>query len=67
MSQVGTEIGILQATDPDKGQIITYIMLQDAQGRFFIDGNKLKVLTVTCILDFDYFSHLISIICLLNI
>jgi hypothetical protein len=48
----GTVIGILNATDPDIGDTLTYALVNDADGRFSIDGNRLIVAT-NAILDFE--------------
>ena len=39
----GTAVGVLSATDPDAGDTQTYTLLDNAGGRFAIDGNKLVV------------------------
>ena len=39
----GIAVGILSATDADAGETFTYAMVNDAGGRFAIDGNKLVV------------------------
>ncbi|MBW4492349.1 MAG: putative Ig domain-containing protein [Oscillatoria princeps RMCB-10] len=42
-SPTGTVIGNLSALDPDSNDSHTYTLLNNAGGRFSIDGNKLKV------------------------
>ncbi|WP_017719459.1 putative Ig domain-containing protein [Kamptonema formosum] len=42
-SPTGTVIGNLSAIDPDSNDSHTYTLLNNAGGRFSIDGNKLKV------------------------
>ncbi|MXN67497.1 tandem-95 repeat protein [Stappia sp. GBMRC 2046] len=39
----GTVIGTLGAIDPDAGETFTYTLLDDAGGRFQIDGDELRV------------------------
>lgn len=43
MAVKGTHIGVLSAVDPDQGQTTTFILQDDAEGRFWIDRNVLKV------------------------
>ncbi|XP_033733451.1 protocadherin Fat 4-like [Pecten maximus] len=43
MAPSDTHIGILEAVDPDQGQTVAYKLLGDADGRFWVDGNLLKV------------------------
>ncbi|MBW4681149.1 MAG: FG-GAP repeat protein [Microcoleus vaginatus WJT46-NPBG5] len=57
----GTVIGTLSTTDPDGGDTHTYVLLNDANGRFLIDGNQLKVADGS-LLDFETnASHNISV------
>ncbi|MBD2043131.1 putative Ig domain-containing protein [Microcoleus sp. FACHB-672] len=42
-SPAGTLIGSLSASDPDADDTHTYALLDDAGGRFIINGNQLKV------------------------
>ncbi|WDD36491.1 CARDB domain-containing protein (plasmid) [Nostoc sp. UHCC 0926] len=42
-SLTGTLIGTLSTTDPDLDETHTYKLLDSASGRFFLDGNQLKV------------------------
>lgn len=42
-SASGTVVGALTASDPDVGDILTFALLDDAGGRFAIDGNNLVV------------------------
>jgi hypothetical protein len=39
----GTIIGQLTAIDPDQGDIVTFTLLQDGDGAFALDGNKLVI------------------------
>ncbi|MFO1327941.1 MAG: M10 family metallopeptidase C-terminal domain-containing protein [Rubrivivax sp.] len=39
----GTAVGTLSATDPDPGEVLTFSLLDDAQGRFAVQGNQLVV------------------------
>ena len=48
----GTEIGTLSAIDPDAGDTHTYTLLDDAGGRFAIQGDKL-VVADGLLLDFE--------------
>ena len=43
MSPSGIEIGQLIASDPDKGQTLTFTLQDNAEGRFKIEDNYLKV------------------------
>ncbi|XP_060077517.1 protocadherin Fat 4-like [Ylistrum balloti] len=43
MSPPGTHVGILEAVDSDQGQTIAYKLLSDADGRFWVDDNVIKV------------------------
>jgi hypothetical protein len=38
----GTEVGVLSATDPDN-DALTFTLVDDAGGRFVLDGNAIKV------------------------
>lgn len=43
-AQSGERIGVLGALDPDAGDSFTFVLQDDADGRFFIDGgNQLRV------------------------
>ncbi len=42
-SIAGTVIGTLSTTDPDVSDTHTYTLLSDAEGRFTLEGNELKV------------------------
>ncbi len=42
-SAAGTPVGALSTTDPDTGDTFTYQLLDDASGRFALDGNLLEV------------------------
>ena len=48
----GTAVGLLSATDPDSGDTLSYTMVDNAGGRFAIDGNKL-VVTNGSLLNFE--------------
>jgi len=39
----GTLVGLISATDPDRGERLTYRLDDDAGGRFQINGNRLEV------------------------
>ncbi|NEP48604.1 MAG: hypothetical protein F6K65_07115 [Moorea sp. SIO3C2] len=52
LSENGITIGTLTTSDVDAGDSHTYKLLHDAQGRFKIDGNQLKV-KKGHLLDFD--------------
>ena len=43
MSAVGTAVGSLVTEDPDKNQTFTYELTDNADGRFVVEGNVLKV------------------------
>lgn len=51
-SSNGTVIGTLTTTDPDAGDLHTYTLLDDADGRFAINGNQLVVAS-SALLDFE--------------
>ncbi|MBW4679740.1 MAG: putative Ig domain-containing protein [Microcoleus vaginatus WJT46-NPBG5] len=51
-SPAGTLIGSLSASDPDAEDTHTYALLDNAGGRFIIDGNQLKV-APGALLDFE--------------
>jgi Ca2+-binding RTX toxin-like protein len=42
-SPAGTVVGTLAALDPDSGETFSFALLDDAEGRFAIDGNSLVV------------------------
>lgn len=42
-SPAGSVIGTLTATDPDEGDTFTYALIDDAGGRFAVDGDRLVV------------------------
>lgn len=43
MSPEGTVVGELVTEDPDQNQTFTYTLVNDADGRFMLDGGTLKV------------------------
>eukprot|EP01029_Cantina_marsupialis_P010836 TRINITY_DN244_c0_g1_i3.p1 TRINITY_DN244_c0_g1~~TRINITY_DN244_c0_g1_i3.p1 ORF type:complete len:998 (+),score=314.32 TRINITY_DN244_c0_g1_i3:54-3047(+) len=47
---LGTEIGVLQTTDPDIGQTFTYSFLRNDGGRFGVIGDRV---TLTGLLDYE--------------
>jgi Ca2+-binding RTX toxin-like protein len=49
----GVRVGVLGATDADTGDSYTFELLDDAGGRFFIDGNQLRV-TEGAVLDAEH-------------
>ncbi|XP_052104048.1 protocadherin Fat 4-like isoform X4 [Mytilus californianus] len=63
MSAVGTVVGNLVTEDPDKNQTFTYELTDNADGRFVVEGNVLKVNSKgkgcdtkgneNCLLDFE--------------
>ncbi|VDH93391.1 protocadherin Fat 4 [Mytilus galloprovincialis] len=63
MSAVGTAVGSLVTEDPDKNQTFTYELTDNADGRFVVEGNVLKVKSMgedcetkgneKCLLDFE--------------
>ena len=42
-SPVGTLVGLLSATDPDVGDSITYSLINNGNGQFQVNGNRLEV------------------------
>ena len=42
-AKVGDTVGSLSATDQDPGETFTFELLDDAEGRFFIDGSDIKI------------------------
>ena len=60
-SSDGTVVGTLSATDPDSGETFTYDLLNNAGGRFAIQGDQLVVGNGT-LLDFETdTSHLVRV------
>ncbi|WP_017660210.1 Ig-like domain-containing protein [Baaleninema simplex] len=51
-SSNNTLVGVLTTTDPDAGDLHTYTLLDDAGGRFTLDGDRLLVADGT-LLDFE--------------
>jgi Ca2+-binding RTX toxin-like protein len=43
LAATGTHIGDFTAQDPNAGDVFTYKLLDDAEGRFAVEGNKLVV------------------------
>jgi hypothetical protein len=52
-AQSGLRVGVLGAIDPDTGDSFTFELLDDAGGRFFVDGNQLRV-TEGAVLDAEH-------------
>ncbi len=44
---IGQTIGVLSSTDSDSSETFTYTLLDDADGRFAVDGNQLTVADAT--------------------
>jgi hypothetical protein len=62
-SPTGTVIGNLSAADPDAGDTHTYTLLDNAGGRFAIDGTQLKVADGS-LLDFESAGeHTVRVLC----
>ncbi|EYD76425.1 calcium-binding protein, hemolysin-type [Rubellimicrobium mesophilum DSM 19309] len=57
----GTVVGTLSAVDPDAGETLTYTLADDAEGRFVLEGDEVRV-APDAVLDFETAdSHTIAV------